>query len=124
MDDSLLNVNMSDDNTFGIDLTSDNLQIDANSLIQTDILDVSMQNGDILEPQLESQDELEVNLVEGIPVGMDDYEVLKNLPKVNGVELKGDKSFENLGREKITNSQIKQIIDEQYELIFGGGNNG
>lgn len=124
MDDSLLNVNMSDDNTFGIDLTSDNLQIDANSLIQTDTLNVTMQNGDILEPQLESQDELEVNLVEGIPVGMDDYEVLKNLPKVNGVELKGDKSFENLGREKITNSQIKQIIDEQYELIFGGGNNG
>lgn len=124
MDDSLLNVNMSDDNTFSIDLTSDNLQIDANSLIQTDTLNVTMQNGDILEPQMESEDELEVNLVEGIPVGMDDYEVLKNLPKVNGVELKGDKSFENLGREKITNSQIKQIIDEQYELIFGGGNNG
>ena len=124
MDDSLLNVTMSDDNTFSMDLTSDTLNIDANSLIQTDTLNVTMQNSDILEPQMESEDELEVKLVEGIPVGVDDYEVLKNLPKVNGVTLKGDKSFESLGREKITNSQLKQIIDEQYELIFGGGNNG
>ena len=56
--------------------------------------------------------------------GVTDYEALDNLPRINGVELKGDKSFESLGREKITNLEIKDIIDEQYELIFGGGNNG
>lgn len=51
-----------------------------------------------------------------------DYEALQNHPLINGVELVGDKSFEDLGREDIANSRIKQIIDEQYELIFGGGN--
>lgn len=51
-----------------------------------------------------------------------DYEALQNHPLINGVELIGDKSFEDLGREDIANNRIKQIIDEQYELIFGGGN--
>ena len=51
-----------------------------------------------------------------------DYETLQNHPLINGVELVGDKSFEDLGREDIANNRIKQIIDEQYELIFGGGN--
>lgn len=51
-----------------------------------------------------------------------DYEALQNHPLINGVELVGDKSFEDLGREDIANNRIKQIIDEQYELIFGGGN--
>lgn len=51
-----------------------------------------------------------------------DYETLQNHPLINGVELIGDKSFEDLGRDDIANNRIKQIIDEQYELIFGGGN--
>ena len=110
MDDSILNVTMSDDNTFGMDLTSDTLNIDANPLIQTDTLNVTMQNSDILEPQMESEDELEVKLVEGIPVGVDDYEVLKNLPKVNGVTLKGDKSNEDLKMRSITNLELARIL--------------
>ena len=56
--------------------------------------------------------------------GSSDYEKLNNLPHINGVELKGDKSFEDLGRYKITNVEIKDIIDEQYDIIFGGNNNG
>lgn len=51
-----------------------------------------------------------------------DYELLINKPSINGVELVDDKTFEQLGREDIKNSRIKQIIDEQYDLIFGGGN--
>lgn len=50
-----------------------------------------------------------------------DYEDLLNLPSVNGVELVGNKTFEDLGREDIRNSRIKQIIDTQYDLIFGDG---
>lgn len=50
-----------------------------------------------------------------------DYEDLLNLPSINGVELVGNKTFEDLGREDIRNSRIKQIIDIQYDLIFGDG---
>ncbi|HAH17793.1 MAG TPA: hypothetical protein DCL29_02105 [Eubacterium sp.] len=51
-----------------------------------------------------------------------DYEALLNRPSVNGVILEKDKSFEELGRNDIANTRIKQIIDEQFDLIFGGGN--
>lgn len=51
-----------------------------------------------------------------------DYEALLNKPSVNGVILEKDKSFEELGRNDIANTRIKQIIDEQFDLIFGGGN--
>lgn len=51
-----------------------------------------------------------------------DYDTLSNHPLINGVELTGNKTFEELGREDIANSKIKQIIDTQYDLIFGGGN--
>lgn len=40
--------------------------------------------------------------------------------KINGVVLVGDRSFEELGRDDISNSRIKEIVDSQYELIFGG----
>lgn len=54
--------------------------------------------------------------------GNDDYNPLRNKPSINGVTLKGDKTFEELGREDIRNVRIKEIIDTQYELIFGGNN--
>lgn len=49
-----------------------------------------------------------------------DYETLKNRPLINGVELVGDKSFEDLGGERITNAKIAEIVDKQYNEIFGG----
>ena len=51
-----------------------------------------------------------------------DYEALLNKPSINGVTLEKNKTFEELGREDIANARIKQIIDEQFNLIFGGGN--
>lgn len=49
-----------------------------------------------------------------------DYEALFNKPAINGVTLVGDKSFEDLGQTDIKNSRIKNIIDDSYDLIFGG----
>lgn len=49
-----------------------------------------------------------------------DYEDLTNKPSINGVELKGNKTFEQLGEETLTNSELKDIIDSQFDLIFGG----
>lgn len=110
--------------TFNIELQGDRLSIDINDMVDTQELDVRLQQDDELDVNLQSEDELEVKMVEGMPTPIDDYNLLRNHPSVNGVELKGDKSFEDLGRNKITNMDLKKIIDEQYELIFGGGNNG
>lgn len=54
--------------------------------------------------------------------GGDDYNPLHNKPSINGVTLKGDKTFEELGCEDIKNFRIKEIIDTQYDIIFGGNN--
>ena len=52
--------------------------------------------------------------------GTEDYNELENKPSINGVELQGDKSFEDLGELTLTNSELKDLIDSQFELIFGG----
>lgn len=49
-----------------------------------------------------------------------DYETLLNKPAINGITLVGDKSFEDLGQTDIKNSRIKNIVDDSYDLIFGG----
>lgn len=38
-----------------------------------------------------------------------DYEKLNNLPKINGVELKGNKFFRDLGLEPLTTNQLVEI---------------
>lgn len=48
------------------------------------------------------------------------YEELRGKPAINGVELSGDKSFDELGELTMTNSEIKDIIDTQFSTIFGG----
>lgn len=49
-----------------------------------------------------------------------DYEDLSNKPSINGVKLVGNKTLEQLGEETLTNSELKDIIDSQFDLIFGG----
>lgn len=54
--------------------------------------------------------------------GGTDYNTLQNKPTVNGVELKGNKTIEDLGEHTITNSELNDIVNYQYNLIFGGTN--
>ena len=39
-----------------------------------------------------------------------DYALLNNKPKINGVVLQGDVSLESLGIETITNSEIDEVV--------------
>lgn len=39
------------------------------------------------------------------------YEMLEDKPKINSVELKNDKSFEDLGANALTNTEIENIIN-------------
>ena len=50
-----------------------------------------------------------------IPTG--NYNDLANKPSINEVELKGNKTFEELGDHLLTNIEIKQIFDR----VFKGG---
>lgn len=83
-------------------------------LLDEDVLDIDMASDDVLDIQLYSEDVFTIDLVVGGYI----YE----RASINGVELVGDRSFEELGRDDIKNKRIKEIIDEQYDLIFGGNN--
>jgi len=52
--------------------------------------------------------------------GATSYEDLEDKPSINGVELAGNKTFEELGEQTITNAELAQIVNEQYNMIFGG----
>lgn len=42
--------------------------------------------------------------------GTSDYEKLKNKPRLNGVELIGDKSFEDVGLVALSNSELENLL--------------
>lgn len=46
-------------------------------------------------------------------MGTKDYDTLYNKPRISGVELAGDKSFDELGMEKMTNTDIFNLIGGQ-----------
>lgn len=46
-------------------------------------------------------------------MGTKDYETLYNKPRISGVELVGNKSFDELGMEKMTNTDIFYLIGGQ-----------
>lgn len=60
------------------------------------------------------ESEIEIEFEEDIvdSGGVNDYEQLKNKPKINEVELEGNKSFEELGITPLTNMEILQIINK------------
>lgn len=43
-------------------------------------------------------------------VGTSDYNKLKNLPSVENIELRGNKNFEELGLEEVTNQDILDMF--------------
>lgn len=47
--------------------------------------------------------------------GIKDYEQLTNHPKINSVELVGNKSFEDLGDTRLGNLELQNILDNAFE---------
>lgn len=64
--------------------------------------------------RLSSLHDMSGNLSPGSTV-VNSYNKLKDKPKINGVELIDDKSFEDLGDTPLTNLEIKTIFNN----IFG-----
>lgn len=43
-----------------------------------------------------------------------DYDLLQNKPLINSVTLQGDKSFSDLGMDRITNSELENLIQNIF----------
>ncbi len=72
---------------------------------------------EIFEIEMEDDDVFDLELLPDVSYE-NDYEKIRNKPKINGVELLGDKTFEQLGRKKMTNRAIQDIVDSVYNDIF------
>ena len=72
-------------------------------------------------PNLQADFDNEANLNAGFgsvqKIETSDYNKLYNKPSINEVELKGNKTFEDLGDHMLTNIEIKKIFDR----VFKGG---
>ena len=49
--------------------------------------------------------------VQNIQAGTKNYEYLVNKPRIEGVELKGDKTFEDLNLHPLSNADLARILD-------------
>lgn len=47
---------------------------------------------------------------EAIIVSVDDYDALQNKPSIEGVELIGNKSFEDLNLQVLTNTELENML--------------
>jgi len=52
----------------------------------------------------------------------DDYNLLINRPKINGVELFGDKPMEDFGINTYDDTEIRELINEKQEKLIPGDN--
>ncbi len=43
-----------------------------------------------------------------------DYENLANLPKLNDVEIKGNKSFDDFGMSEVSNIEIDELFNQNF----------
>ena len=67
-----------------------------------DELDIVLEN---------EEEELDLNLENDVvSAGTSDYEELKNKPKINEVELKGNKGFEDLGLSALSNIELENLL--------------
>jgi nitrate reductase NapAB chaperone NapD len=65
-----------------------------------------------IDINLNDEENLNINMnTEVIEKILDDYNNLKNKPKINDVELVDNKTFEELGIENIKNSEILNLFN-------------
>lgn len=76
----------------------------------------SFKDGEQLKAKFSEGDQLTATFGSVQRVSTSDYNELFNKPSINEVELKGNKTFEDLGDKTLTNIEIKAIFDR----VFGG----
>lgn len=82
------------------------------STFNADFNDGESLNADFIEKK-----QFNAEFGEVIKVSTSNYEELLNLPKINDVTVIGNKTIEEYGVRKITNQEIKALVDR----VFKGG---
>lgn len=59
---------------------------------------------------LDSGDNAALNVGSTTVVSVNDYNDLRNKPRIEGVELIGDKSFEKLNLQRLTNTELENML--------------
>ena len=59
---------------------------------------------------LDSGDNAALNVGSTTVVSVNDYNDLRNKPSIEGVELIGDKSFEELNLQRLTNAELENML--------------
>ena len=59
---------------------------------------------------LDSGDNAALNVGSTTVVSVNDYNDLRNKPRIEGVELIGDKSFEELNLQRLTNTELENML--------------
>ena len=59
---------------------------------------------------LDSGDNAALNVGSTTVVTVNDYNDLRNKPSIEGVELIGDKSFEELNLQRLTNTELENML--------------
>ena len=59
---------------------------------------------------LDSGDNAALNVESTTVVSVNDYNDLRNKPRIEGVELIGDKSFEELNLQRLTNTELENML--------------
>lgn len=65
---------------------------------------------DMVTLGLDSSDNAMLNVESTTVVSVDDYNRLYNKPSIEGVELVGDKSFEELNLQRLTNAELENML--------------
>lgn len=76
----------------------------------TDLIIPTTETGELVV-EVNEEDDLRVDGGDDSVKVIRDYNQLKNRPKIEGVTLVGDKTFEELGFLEMSNSEIQDIIN-------------
>ena len=71
---------------------------------------LTVAENDVVTLGLDSGDNAALNVGSTTVVSVNDYNDLRNKPSIEGVELVGDKSFEELNLQRLTNTELENML--------------
>lgn len=77
----------------------------------SDNITVSVRDKDVLNVNLQSETVLNMEVKDGFPRLVNDYDLLINRPSIETKILEGNQTFEDLGLVPLTNKDIEALLD-------------
>lgn len=77
----------------------------------SDNIAISVRDKDVLNVNLQSETVLNMEVKDGVPRLVNDYDLLINKPSIEAKTLEGNQTFEDLGLVPLTNRDIEELLD-------------